>query len=109
MGFGTASPSVYAVRAVRSRKTPALELCIVDREQAERIAALRNRYQVQFALRMSAATSVNNHEYPDVLDRGRHESAMGRPRICALQQECARALLVEGSLDKKFVFISKLL
>jgi SAM-dependent methyltransferase len=42
----------------------------VDCEQAERIAALRDRYQVQFELQMNAATSVNNYEYLDILDRG---------------------------------------
>src|SRR6202021_1494460 len=60
-------------------ETPARELCIVDREQSQRIAALRDRYQVQFELRMSAATSVNNYEYLDILDRGWSESGMGRP------------------------------
>jgi hypothetical protein len=40
---------------------PAGELCTVNREQAERIAALRDRYQVQFELGMSAATSRNNY------------------------------------------------
>jgi SAM-dependent methyltransferase len=51
-------------------ETPARELCSVDREQSQRIAALRDRYQVQFELRMSAATSLNNYEYLDLLDRG---------------------------------------
>jgi SAM-dependent methyltransferase len=60
-------------------ETPARELCIVDREQSQRIAALRDRYQMQFELRMSAATSLNNYEYLDILDRGWSESFMGRP------------------------------
>jgi SAM-dependent methyltransferase len=60
-------------------ETPARELCIVDREQSQRIAALRDRYQVQFELRMSAATSINNYEYLDILDRGWGESGMRRP------------------------------
>ena len=51
-------------------ETPARELCAGNREQAERIAALRERYQVQFELQMSAATSANNYEYLDILDRG---------------------------------------
>jgi hypothetical protein len=50
-------------------ETPARELCTVDLGQSERIAALRDRYQVQFELRMSAATSINNYEYLDILDR----------------------------------------
>jgi hypothetical protein len=60
-------------------ETPARELCTVNLEQAERIAALRDRYQVQFELRMSAATSVNNYEYLDILDRGRRDTGMSRP------------------------------
>ena len=48
-------------------ETPARELCTVNLEQSGRIAALRNRYQVQFELRMNAATSVNNYEYLDIL------------------------------------------
>jgi len=61
-------------------ETPVGELCTADREQAERIAALRGRYQVQFERPMSAATSANNHECLDVLDRGWNESGVDRPR-----------------------------
>lgn len=50
-------------------ETPALELCDADSEQSERIAALRRRFQVQFELHLSAATSRNNYEYLDILDR----------------------------------------
>jgi SAM-dependent methyltransferase len=50
-------------------ETPAGELCNVNCEQAERIAALKSRYQVQFESRLSAATSHNNYEYLDILDR----------------------------------------
>jgi hypothetical protein len=44
-------------------ETPASELCSVDLEQGERIAALRERYQVQFERRMSAATKFPNAEF----------------------------------------------
>jgi hypothetical protein len=60
-------------------ETPAGELCIVDREQGARIAALRDRYQVQYESSMSAATSINNYEYLDILDRGWRESQVPRP------------------------------
>src|SRR5271154_5237863 len=60
-------------------ETPARELCTVNREQGERIAALRGRYQVQFELRLNAATSCNNYEYLDLLDRGWRASGMDRP------------------------------
>jgi SAM-dependent methyltransferase len=60
-------------------ETPAIELCAVDLEQAERIAALRGRYQVQFEQRMNADTSTRNYEYLDLLDRGWRESAVERP------------------------------
>jgi SAM-dependent methyltransferase len=57
---------------------PARELCTSEREQAERIAALADRYQVQFERGMSAATSINNYEYLDLLDRGWDAAGMGR-------------------------------
>jgi hypothetical protein len=60
-------------------ETPASELCSVDLEQGERIAALRGRYQVQFERCMSAATSANNYEYLDILDRSWSESGLERP------------------------------
>ncbi len=60
-------------------ETPALELCAVDLQQAERIAALRERYQVQFEQRMSAETSVRNYEYLDILDRGWRKAGLERP------------------------------
>src|SRR5258708_24921981 len=60
-------------------ETPARELCTVNFEQSERIAALRDRYQVQFELRMSSATSVNNYEYLDLLDRAWQNFGIGRP------------------------------
>jgi SAM-dependent methyltransferase len=59
-------------------ETPARELCTLEREQGERIAALGNRYQVQFERGMSAATSINNYEYLDLLDRGWAATGMGR-------------------------------
>jgi len=46
------------------QETPAREPGTLEREQAERIAALGNRYQVQSEQRMSAATGTNNYEYP---------------------------------------------
>lgn len=58
---------------------PARELCTVNPEQAERIAALRDRYQVRFELGMTAATSRNNYEYLDLLDRGWSSAGLGRP------------------------------
>jgi len=50
-------------------ETPARELPALSREQAERIAALRTRYQVQFESTLNAASSLNNYEYLDILDR----------------------------------------
>lgn len=58
---------------------PARELRTVDTEQAERIAALRERYQVQFEREMSAASSRNNYEYLDLLDRGWSNTQVERP------------------------------
>src|SRR5277367_2705908 len=59
-------------------ETPARVLCTVDFEQGKRIAALRDRYQVQFERTLSAATSSNNYEYLDLLDRGWNESGVRR-------------------------------
>jgi SAM-dependent methyltransferase len=61
------------------RETPVREFTTRSREQGERIAALRDRYQVQFEQRMNAATSVNNYEYLDMLDRGWDAMGMRRP------------------------------
>jgi SAM-dependent methyltransferase len=60
-------------------ETPAGELCTVNLKQGERIAALRDRYQVKFERNLSAATSANNYEYLDLLDRGFRESSVPRP------------------------------
>jgi hypothetical protein len=60
-------------------ETPARELCAINLEQGERIAALRDRYQVQFEQRMSVATSANNYEYLDILDRGWSGTGLERP------------------------------
>jgi SAM-dependent methyltransferase len=38
-------------------------------EQRERIATLQNRYQVKFETHFGRATSLNNYEYLDLLDR----------------------------------------
>jgi SAM-dependent methyltransferase len=57
-------------------ETPARELPALSREQAERIAALRVRYQVQFEATMNASTGANNYEYLDMLDRAWSESGL---------------------------------
>jgi hypothetical protein len=54
-------------------------LPVLTLEQAQRIAALRSRYQVQFESQMNAATSVNNYEYLDMLDRAWASSGTPRP------------------------------
>jgi SAM-dependent methyltransferase len=51
------------------RETPARELPALSREQDERIAALRARYQVRFETTLNASSSLNNYEYLDILDR----------------------------------------
>jgi SAM-dependent methyltransferase len=60
-------------------ETPARELPALGSENAERIAALRHRYQIQFELQLNAATCLRNYEYLDLLDRGWRESGMDRP------------------------------
>lgn len=51
------------------RETPALALTGLDPEVAQRIAALRSRYQIPFEARLNAATSRRNYEYLDILER----------------------------------------
>jgi hypothetical protein len=75
---GTAFQSAYVGRVVHFTRRP-LANCQPAPEQGQRIAALRSRYQVQFELRMSAATSVINHEYLDILDRAWAECTLIRP------------------------------
>jgi hypothetical protein len=48
-------------------------------DQSQRVAALQNRYQVHFEARMNAATSANNYEYLDILDRAWADSGLPRP------------------------------
>jgi len=62
------------------RETPAVELPGLPPEQAQRIALLRSRYQVRFESELSAATSLNNYEYLDILDRAFVEGGLARPR-----------------------------
>jgi SAM-dependent methyltransferase len=60
-------------------ESPALELPVRPPAEAERIAALRNRYQVRFELGLCAATSLGNYEYLDVLDRSWAAAGLDRP------------------------------
>jgi len=60
-------------------ETPTGELPPLTLEQAQRIAALRSRYQVQFELHLGAATSLNNYDYLDILDRAWISSRLARP------------------------------
>jgi SAM-dependent methyltransferase len=61
------------------RETPAGRLPPLSDAQAERVAALSRRYQVRFESRMTAATSLNNYEYLDILDRAWTLSGLARP------------------------------
>jgi SAM-dependent methyltransferase len=51
------------------RETPVRDLPTLTQDQSDRITVLRTRYQVQFESTMTAATSANNYEYLDILDR----------------------------------------
>jgi SAM-dependent methyltransferase len=61
------------------RETPAIELPGVAPEVGERIAALQCRYQMRFELQLSAASSLKNYEYLDILDRGWQAAAIAAP------------------------------
>ena len=60
-------------------ETPAGRLREFNAEQTGRIAALRDRYGVRFELALSAATSANNYEYLDILDRAWAKSGLAQP------------------------------
>jgi len=63
---------------VHFHESPALELPARRPAEAERIAALRNRYQVRLELELCAATSLGNYEYLDVLDRSWAAAGLNR-------------------------------
>ena len=67
------------------RESPALTLSGLAPEEAQRIAALQQRYQLRFERRMNAATSRRNYEYLDILDRA--WQAAGAPRL-AVRELC---------------------
>jgi SAM-dependent methyltransferase len=61
------------------RETAAGELPALPVEQAQRIAALKRRYQVCFEAGLSAATSVRNYEYLGILDEAWAAAGLARP------------------------------
>jgi SAM-dependent methyltransferase len=50
-----------------------------DIEHGRRLDELRKRYQVRFELKLNRATSLNNYEYLDILDRAWSDAALNRP------------------------------
>src|ERR1700690_4050367 len=60
-------------------EVPANELIPPDQQQAQKIAALQSRYQVKFERHLNAATSYNNYEYLDILDRAWSASGLPAP------------------------------
>jgi SAM-dependent methyltransferase len=65
------------------RESPALVLSEAP-DQAERIAALQSCYQVKFEAQLGRATSLNNYEYLDLLDRLWRAGGLERPAPGAL-------------------------
>jgi hypothetical protein len=53
-------------------------------EQTQRIAALPDRYQVKFELRMNAATSTNDGDYLEILDRAWFGGRLPRQEFTAI-------------------------
>jgi hypothetical protein len=60
-------------------ETPARELPVAAFDQSRRITALQSRYRVHFEERMNAATSANNYEYLDILDRAWADCGLPHP------------------------------
>jgi SAM-dependent methyltransferase len=61
------------------RETPANELSGLAPQEAQRIAALQQRYQLRFELQLSAATARRNYEYLDILDIAWEGAGLPRP------------------------------
>jgi SAM-dependent methyltransferase len=61
------------------RETATGELPALPAEQAQRIAALKGRYQVCFEAGLCAATSVRNYEYLGILDEVWAGAGLARP------------------------------
>ena len=61
------------------RERPALALSGLAPQEAQRIAALQDRYQLRFEARLNAATSRRNYEYLDILDRAWERAGVPRP------------------------------
>jgi SAM-dependent methyltransferase len=66
------------------REKVAGELPDLPLEQAQRIAALKSRYQVCFEAGLSAATSVRNYEYLGILDEAWAGAGLARPEAGSL-------------------------
>jgi SAM-dependent methyltransferase len=62
------------------RERPAGELRDLGPEEAERVSALRGRYQVRFEHTLSRRSSTINYEYLDILDRAWEHWGRDPPR-----------------------------
>ncbi len=83
-------------------ETPVRELPERTIEQANRIAALRTRYQVQFELRMTAVTAANNYEYLDILDRAWGAAGLAQPSGGRLSDIGCASFWYAAALDAFF-------
>jgi len=63
------------------RETPARELTGLAAQEAQRIAALQERYQLRFEDALNAATSRRNYEYLDILDRAWSDANLAPPAV----------------------------
>jgi SAM-dependent methyltransferase len=66
-------------------ETPAGDLPPLPQAQAQRIAALKRHYEVRFESLLGAASSLNNYEYLDILDRAWSGAGLAPPaaaRVC---------------------------
>jgi SAM-dependent methyltransferase len=64
------------------QENPANELPPLPAGQAERVAELQSRYGVRFEATLNAASSLNNYEYLDILDRAWSAGAPAGGLVC---------------------------
>jgi SAM-dependent methyltransferase len=84
------------------REIAAGDLPVLPIEEAKRIAALQRRYQVRFERQLSAATSLRNYEYLEILDDAWTNAGLARLETPALCDIGSASFWYAAALDAFF-------